>query len=133
MAIEKDIGVQNDIGIVRISDEVISTVSSVAIKEIKGVVGMSHSFAGGIAEMLGKKSTSRGVKAEVKNNSVIIDVSIVIEYGVSIPDVAWEIQEKIKNAVEAITGLSVENVNILVQGIEFKKEEETQNQGEDQE
>ena len=85
---------------------------------------MYSSFAGGIAEKLGaKKSPSKGVKVDMAEKSVKIDLYIVVEYGVRIPELAWELQEDVKNNVETMTGLEVEKVNIHIEGVSFASEE----------
>lgn len=111
---------------ISISDEVISKISSVAVKSVEGVYGMYTSISGGFAEFLGKKSQSKGVKVVFEEKSCIIDVYIVIEYGAVIPDIAWEIQDKVKADVEAMTGLVVKAVNVNVEGVNvIKPKEET--------
>lgn len=116
--IKKD---SEEFGTVKISDDVVSIISGLAATEIKGVVGMSGGIAGGIAELLGRKNQSKGVKVTIGENEVNIDLHVVMEYGVKIPDVAWEIQEKVKKAVETMTGLNVVEVNIHVQGVTMDK------------
>ncbi len=109
---------------VKISPDVVATIAGVATTEINGVAGMFTSFAGGIAEKLGaKKSPTKGIKVEIKEKSVIIDLYIVVEFGIRIPELAWEIQESVKNNVETMTGLVVEKVNVHIDGISFKKSE----------
>lgn len=106
---------------VKIAPDVVATIANVAASEIKGVAGMCSSFAGGIAEILGaKKTQSRGIKVEIDENSTIIDMFIIVEYGIRIPELAWEIQENVKNSVETMTGLNVQKVNIHIDGISFK-------------
>ena len=109
---------------VTISDEVISIISSVAAKSVKGVYGMYTSIPGGFAEFLGKKNQSKGVKVIIEGNTCVIDVYIVIEYGAIIPDISWEIQDKVKNDVEAMTGLNVKAVNVNVEGVNVIKVKE---------
>lgn len=111
-----------DYGEVKIVDDVIATIAGLAAIEVKGVAGMSGGFVGGIAEMLGKKSLSKGVKIEIKEKVAIIDLYIIVEYGTKIPDVAWEIQESVKKTVETMTGIEVNEVNIHVQGVNFPNE-----------
>ncbi len=108
-------------GTVRIADEVVSTIAGLAATEIEGVAGMSGGIAGGIAEALGKKNLSKGVKVEVGEEEVIIELYLIVDYGVRIPDVAWNVQESVKNAVEKMTGLRVLKVNLHVQGVSFPK------------
>ena len=79
---------------------------------------MSGGFAGGISEVLsGKKNLAKGIKVEIENSTAKIDVNIIVEYGSRIPDVAYEIQNRVKKAVESMTGLIVEEVNVHVQGV----------------
>ena len=109
-------------GNVKISDEVIATIAGIAAEEIKGVSGMYGSFADGIAEKLGaKKNFSKGIKVEMSDDCVTLDLDVIIEYGAKIPDVSWEIQENVKNNIETMTGLCVEKVNIHVVGVVFNK------------
>ena len=118
-----------EFGTVRISDDVVSIISGLAATEVKGIAGMSGGIAGGIAELLGRKNQSKGVKVTIGEKEVNIDLHVIMEYGVKIPDVAWEVQEKVKKAVETMTGLNVVEVNIHVQGVTMDKA----NGGEDQE
>ena len=117
-----------EVGNVKISVDVVSTIAGIAASQISGVAGMYLSFAGGIAEKFGaKKNASKGVKVEMTDGSVRIDIYIVVDYGVRIPELAWEIQENVKNNVETMTGLEVEKVNIHIEGVSFdnpEKEEE---------
>ncbi len=110
-------------GSIKISEEVIAIVSGIAAGEVKGVAGMSGTFAGGIAELLGKKNLSKGVRVELNETTTTIEISLVVEYGCRIPDVAWEVQERVKKAVESMTGLEVLAVNIFVDGLTPAKEE----------
>ncbi|KNF07399.1 hypothetical protein CLPU_17c00240 [Gottschalkia purinilytica] len=111
-----------DYGQIKIADEVVGIIAGLAATEVKGVAGMSSGLAGGIAEMLGRKNLSKGVKVEVGEREAAIDLYIIVEYGVKIPEVAWEIQESVKSAVETMTGLNVIEVNINIQGVNIEKE-----------
>lgn len=113
-------------GNVRISDEVVAVIAGITATEIEGVAGMSGGLAGGIAEILGRKNLSKGVKVEVGEHEAAIDMYIIVEFGVNIPDIALQVQEKVKKAVESMTGLSVVEINVHVQGIAFKSPEETE-------
>jgi uncharacterized alkaline shock family protein YloU len=114
---------EESVGNIKISVDVVSTIAGIATTELEGVAGMYSSFAGGIVEKLGaKKNPSKGVKVEMTESTVAIDLYIVVEYGVRIPELAWEIQENVKNNVETMTGLSVEKVNIHIEGVSFAKE-----------
>ena len=109
-------------GQVKISDEVVAVIAGLAATEVPGVAGMSGGLAGDIAEMLGRKNLSKGVKVEVGDKETAVDLFIVVEYGAKIPDVAWRIQENVKKAIESMTGLQVVEVNVHVQGVHMEKE-----------
>lgn len=107
-------------GNIKISDDVIATIAVIATEEIDGVYGMYGSFTEGITEkFIGKKSYSKGVRVETVDNSVIIDLDIIVDYGAKIPDISWEIQENVKNNIETMTGLTADKVNIHVEGVSF--------------
>ena len=125
MELEKE-GLKSDsaLGTIRIADEVVSIIAGLAATEIEGIAGMSGGVVGGIAEMLGRKNFSKGVKVEVGEREAAIDLYIIVKYGVRIPDVALAAQENIKQAIENMTGLSVVEVNVHVQGVNFPEEED---------
>ena len=103
---------------IQISDDVVAVIAGVAVAEVPGVSGMAGGFAGGITEVLsGKKNLAKGIKVDINENKVKIDVNIIVEYGSRIPDVAFEIQNRVKKAVGGMTGLTVEEVNVHVQGV----------------
>ena len=137
--LEEEIKTENE-GI-QISNDVVAVISGVAVSEVPGVAGMAGGFAGGISEVLsGKKNLAKGIKVEVLEKETKIDVNIIVEYGVRIPDVAFEIQNRVKKAVENMTGLNVEEVNVHVQGVntdtakeESKQEETSTTEGESEE
>ena len=111
---------------IKIADDVVAVIAGVAVSEIPGVANMAGGFAGGISEVLsGRKNLAKGIKVEVGEKDTKIDVNIIVEYGTRIPDVAYEIQTKVKKAVETMTGLKVIEVNVHVQGVN------TDNQGEE--
>lgn len=103
---------------IKIADEVVAVIAGKAVSEIQGVYEMSGGFAGGISEVLsGKKNLSKGIKVIVTEKDAKIDVNIIVEYGVRIPEIAFEIQTRVKKAVETMTGLKVTEVNVHVQGV----------------
>ncbi len=103
---------------IQISNDVIAVIAGVAVSEVSGVAGMAGGFAGGITEVLsGKKNLAKGIKVEATETEAKIDVNIIVEYGTRIPDVAYEIQNRVKKAVESMTGLEVQEVNVHVQGV----------------
>ena len=118
----------------KISNDVIAVISGVAVSEVPGVYGMSGGFAGGITEVLkGKKNLAKGIKVEATEKEVKIDVNIIVEYGTRIPDVAFEIQNRVKKAVENMTGLKVSEVNIHVQGVNTEIVNNNENNNNDEE
>lgn len=118
---------------IKISNEVVSSIAGVAVSEVPGVYSMAGGIAGGISEVLsGKKNLSRGIKVEVGEKDTKIDVNIIVEYGVRIPDVAYEIQGRVKKAVETMTGLKVSSVNIHVQGIKTNVAENKEKEEEEE-
>ena len=122
--------VENGTEGIKIASDVIAVIAGVAVSEVPGVFGMAGGFAGGITE---EKNLAKGIKVDTTNNKAKIDVNIIVEYGARIPDVAFEIQNRVKTAVENMTGLKVEEVNVHVQGVnteslseENKEESETE-------
>ncbi|MDZ4132801.1 MAG: Asp23/Gls24 family envelope stress response protein, partial [Dethiobacteria bacterium] len=119
MAKEENRNLPSELGVVKIADEVVSIIAGLAAADIEGVASMSGGIAGGIAEVLGRRNLSKGVKVEVGTEDAKIEIFIIVKYGVRIPDVAWDIQETVKKAVETMTGLKVTHVNVHVQGVNF--------------
>jgi uncharacterized alkaline shock family protein YloU len=115
-----------DTGSIRIANEVVSIIAGLAATEVKGVAGMSGGVVDGFAELLKKKNLTKGVKVEVGEKQAAVDLFIIIEYGAKIPDTAYQVQENVKRAIESMTGLDVVEVNVHIQGVEFKPEEITE-------
>ena len=130
---------------IKIANDVISVIAGVAVSEVPGVASMAGGFAGGvdiiqpdlshaggITEVLsGKKNLSKGIKVDADEKEVRIDVNIIVEYGSRIPDVAYEIQTRVKKSVENMTGLKVSEVNVHVQGVKTEKEVEEKEENEE--
>lgn len=111
----------NGLGNVKISDEVIAEISAVEAEDIKGIVGICDSKTG----FFGIKSAMKGVRADIREGIVDIDVDIIVEYGTKIQDVCMELQNKIKKAVESMTGLVASKVNVNVKSIKLPDTTET--------
>ncbi len=108
---------------IKIADDVIAVIAGAAASEVSGVASMAGGFAGGISEVFsGKKNFAKGIKVETGDKETKIDVNIIVEYGVRIPDVAYEIQTRVKKAVEGMTGLKVSEVNVHIQGVKTQQE-----------
>ncbi|HOQ23200.1 MAG TPA: Asp23/Gls24 family envelope stress response protein [Bacillota bacterium] len=111
-------------GLTYIANEVIAIIAGIAASEVKGVAGMSGGVVDGIAELLKKKNMSKGVKVEVGEKEVAVDLYVIIEYGTKIPDVAYTIQQNVAKAIESMTGKKVVEVNVHIQELSFRSEEE---------
>lgn len=118
------LNVSNDstLGKVEIAPEVIEVITGIAASEVDGVSSMRGSFATGVVEKFGKKSHSKGVKVELTSSGIIIDVYVVLNFGVSIPNVAQQLQTNIRQTLKNMTALEIEEVNIHVVGIEMDAE-----------
>ena len=113
----------DELGNIHISEEVLAGIAAAAALEVEGVSGLAANLGSDIAELLGKKNLAKGVKVEVGETEAAVDLYIIVKFGVRIPDVALTVQEKVKNAIESMTGLSVVEVNVHVQGVGFPETE----------
>ncbi|NLL45202.1 MAG: Asp23/Gls24 family envelope stress response protein [Clostridiales bacterium] len=109
-------------GSINISEDVISIIAAAAIQDVPGVDGAPNTLGNDIAGFLGKKSASRGVKIRIDEEAIVVDAYIMVHYGYVISDVAKDVQNAVTNSVEAMTGLTVPEVNVHVCGITFDKE-----------
>lgn len=112
----------NSLGELKITDDVIAIIAGLAAVEVRGVYSMSGGLTGGIAEALGIRNLSKGIKVESKDEKVYIKIYIIAEFGARIPEVAWNIQEKVKKTVERMTGMKVMEANIHVQSVNIPEE-----------
>ena len=117
---------ENDaLGDVRIADEVIAIIAGISAMDVEGVVSMAgngKSLQKEIISRLGNKVLSKGVKIHMEEGRVRADLSVVLEYGCSIPEVTAAIQEKVKSSIETMTGLEVEAVNVQVADVKLEEE-----------
>jgi uncharacterized alkaline shock family protein YloU len=109
------------IGEVRIADEVVAVIAGLAATEVAGVTSMTGNITNELVGKLGMKSLSKGVKVEVLEGTVSVHLALNMEYGYSIPDVSAKVQDKVKTAIESMTGLEVSDVNIRIAGVNFDK------------
>lgn len=115
---------ENPDGTVSFATDVIATIAGLAATEIEGVASMS-SPSTGLADMFARKSTrnlTKGVRIELEESNVNVGITIVVEYGFPVPEVARGIQENVKKGIETMTGLNVNSVDIHVAGISFERE-----------
>ena len=117
---------ESTVGIVKISDEVVSVIAEIAADEIQGIVEVQHGVSSNISQILKGKKVSNGksVKATLEEDKAIIELNVAVEYGMKIPEVVSAVQENVKKTVEAMTGLKVDKVNVNVQNIYVPKQEQ---------
>lgn len=111
---------KNDSGSIQISDNAIANIAAIAAKSIDGVVDLDGGTVSGIADILGVKNESKGIKVELKDENVSLDINLILYYGCDIGSVATQVQEKVKEAIENMTGLNVERINININSIKYK-------------
>lgn len=112
---------QDDLGKVEIAPEVIEVIAGIAASEVEGVVSMRGNFATGVVEKLGKKNHGKGVKVDLSDDTISVDVYVVMKFGVSIPDVAQKMQENIRQSLLNMTALEIDDINIHVVGVQFEQ------------
>lgn len=117
---------QSEFGLIRMDDEVIASIAAYTVLSIEGVAGMVGGMADGITEMFGKRPAGKGVRVETVDGVPRVDVSILVQYGVPIPDLAHHIQRDVVEQVKDMTGISLSSVDVYVQGIVFSGEEKTE-------
>lgn len=116
---------ENPNGTVSFATEVVATIAGLAATEVEGVASMSNQNAG-LADMFSRKNTrnfTKGVRIDLDGNKVTVDITIVVEYGSPVPDVARSIQENVKKAIETMSGLDVHTVDVHVSGVSFEREQ----------
>ncbi|GAA0443666.1 fatty acid biosynthesis protein YqhY [Lentibacillus halophilus] len=112
------------LGTVEIAPEVIEVITGIAASEVKGVSEMRGNFATGVVERFGKKSHGKGVKVDLTENGILIDLFVVLNFGVSIPKTAQELQENIRHTLKTMTALEMDEINVHVVGIQMENTNE---------
>ena len=112
---------KDQIGEVQIADEVVTIIAGLAATEVEGVVSLAGNITNDKVGKKGIKNLAKGVKVDVLQGSVSVEVSMLMKYGYSIPDVTQKVQDKVKTAIENMTGLQVTDVNVRVVGVEIEK------------
>lgn len=117
--------IQNDAnkGEIKIADEVVAIIAALAATEVEGVASMAGNITNELISKLGMKNLSKGVKVDVLEGIVTVSLALNLKYNYSIVEVSAKVQEKVKNAIENMTGLEVADVNIKVAGVEMENEE----------
>lgn len=111
----------DNLGEVHIADEVVAIIAGLAATEVEGVSSMAGNITNELVSKLGMKNLSKGIKVEVADNSVSVDVALNIAFGYAIPEVSAKVQEKVKTAIENMTGLTVTCVNIRIAAVDLGK------------
>lgn len=110
------------LGEVKIADEVIAIITGLAATEVKGVAGMCGNITNELVSKLGMKNLSKGVRVIVEGSHVSVDLAIELDYGVSIAQISKKVQEKVKTAIENMTGLTIDEVNVRIAGVALEEE-----------
>ena len=111
---------EDNLGEVHVADEVVAIIAGLAATEVEGVASMAGNITNELVSKLGMKNLSKGVKVEVAEKTVSVEVALNISYGYSIPEVSEKVQEKVKSAIETMTGLSVAIVNVRIATVDMK-------------
>lgn len=112
---------ETGIGDINVSSNVVMTIAAVAALEVKGVHSLQGTAADEIVTMLKLKSLAQGVRIEIENNQARVALAIILEYGYSIPKISAQVQDKVKSAIETMTGLEVLSVNVRIGGVNIDK------------
>ena len=110
-----------NLGEVQIADEVVTIIAGLAATEVEGVASMAGNITNELVSKLGMKNLSKGVKAEIVDNNVSVDLALNLKYGYNIPETSEKVQDRVKTAIENMTGLQVIDVNIRIAGVEMEK------------
>lgn len=111
-----------NIGTVQIADDVVAMIASLAATEVEGVSAMAGNITNELMSRVGMKTLTKGVKVDVTGDNVRVDLAVTMEYGYNIPATCGQVQNKVKNAIENMTGLNCSDVNIRIAGINIKKD-----------
>jgi uncharacterized alkaline shock family protein YloU len=104
-------------GNIKISDEAIASIASIASMEVDGVVDLDGGSAASFAEAIGIKDPAKGIKVDLLNENVSVDINIIVDFGREVSDVAAEVQDKVRESIESMTGLNVNKVNVNINGV----------------
>lgn len=111
---------EGNVGEVRIADDVVAVIAGLAAMEVEGVAALPGNVTADLVAKLGMKNLSRGIRIDMTDDSVSVDLTLILNYGYSIVNVAGKVQEKVKSAIETMTGITVKEVNVKVASVEVK-------------
>lgn len=113
---------EENVGVVQIADDVVAMIASLAATEVNGVNSMTGNITNELMAKVGVKKLTRGVRVAVEDGNVTVDLAVTMDYGYNIPATCQQVQNKVKSAVENMTGLNCTNVNIKIAGVSMKKD-----------
>ncbi|QSS98913.1 Asp23/Gls24 family envelope stress response protein [Pontibacillus sp. ALD_SL1] len=129
-----NVGDDSSLGKVEIAPEVIEVIAGIAASEVEGVASMRGNFASGVAERLGgKKNHGKGIKVELSDEGIVIDIYVVMDFGISIPQTAQKIQDSTRQALKNMTALEIKEINVHIVGIQMEPTKEEEEQEEEEE
>lgn len=112
---------EEELGSINVSEEVLAAIAGAAALEVEGVGGLGSGVGSDVAAMVSRKSLARSVRMTVEDDNVCVDISVLVKYGYVVPEVAQEVQNAVKSAMENTSGLNVVCVNVVVAGVTFSK------------
>ena len=112
---------EGSVGEIQIADEVVAIIAGLAATEVEGVASMAGNVTNELVAKLGMRNLAKGVKVDINPESVVVDMALNMEYGFNIPKTSEAVQERVKNAIENMTGLKVEYVNVRIAGVQVQK------------
>lgn len=112
---------EENVGVVQIADDVVAMIAALAATEVEGVISMAGNMTNELMSKVGKKNPTKGVRVDVLDGNVTVDLTVMMEYGKNIPATCQKIQAKVKSAIENMTGLACTDVNIRIVGIKINK------------
>lgn len=111
---------EENVGVVQIADDVVAMIASLAATEVEGVGAMAGNISNGLMSRVGVKKLTKGVRVAVAEGAVKVDLAVIMEYGYNIPATCGQVQAKVKAAIENMTGLACNDVNIRIAGVKMK-------------
>ena len=112
---------KGDSGNIKISDDAIASIAAIASRDVEGVVDLDGGSAAAFAEAIGIKDSTKGIKIDMLNENVSLDINLVVDFGREVSDVAAEVQDKVREAIESMTGLNVNKINVNINGVRKNK------------
>lgn len=104
-------------GNIKISDDAIASIAAIASREVKGVIDLDGGSTAAFAEAIGIKDSTKGIKVDMLNETVSLDINIIVDFGREVSDIAAEVQDKVRESIESMTGLNVNRINVNINGV----------------